>query len=209
MLYQFIQYMIEVWEWLIQKTQFFAGETAGAGISLSLGTVVGIVIVLTICMASAFWAGSVAASRKHSMWLHALIGLVAPIVYPAVIMFTLDLKGAKDREQARIEQEAAAKAEQAERERLAHVMGRAPGDEEDGAEAGAVSYDHDYFKRIARNESGQLTGPWMISYNNQSVCALHIVDCLDEVLVIEIEIPSGDRQRIRIRYALIEGCEHA
>jgi len=143
------------------------------------------------------------------MWLHALIGLVVPFVYPAVIMFTLDLKGAKEREQAKVEQEAAAKAEQAERDRLAQVIGRTPGGEGEGAEAAAVSYDRDYFKKIARNESGQPTGPWMISYNNQSVCALHIVDCLDEVLVIEIEIPSGDRQRIRIRYTLIEGCEHA
>jgi hypothetical protein len=209
MLYQLIQYLVEVWEWLIRKTQFFAGETAGADISLSLGTMLIILALLTVCMGSAFWAGSVAASRKHNLWLHALIGLVAPLVYPAIIMFTLDLKGAKEREQSKVEQEAAAKAEQAERDRLAQVIGRSPGEEDEEAEAAAVSYDRDYFKKIARNESGQLTGPWMISYNNQSVCALHIVDCLDEVLVIEIEIPSGDRQRIRIRYALIQGCEHA
>ena len=209
MLYQFIQYVIEVWEWLVQKTQFFAGETAGAGISLDPMATLGIILLLTICMASGFWAGSVAASRKHNMWLHVAIGLVAPIVYPTFITFTLDLKGAKDREEAKVQQEEAAKAEQAERERMAQVMGRSTGDEDEGAEAQPVSYDHDYFKKIARNETGQLTGPWMISYNNQSVCALHIVDCLDEVLVIEIETPGGDRQRIRIRYALIQGCEHA
>ncbi len=209
MLYQAIQYTILAFNWLVQKTQFFAGETAGAGISLDPMTTVGMLLLLTICMGSGFWAGSIAASRKHNMWLHVLIGLVAPIVYPAVIMFTLDLRGAKERERARIEQEEAAKAEEAERERLAQVMGRSTGDEDDGAEAGPVSFDRDYFKKIARNETGQLTGPWLISYNNQNVCALHIADCLDEVLVIEIETPSGDRQRIRIRYALIESCEHA
>ncbi|MBT3286081.1 MAG: hypothetical protein HN849_21995 [Victivallales bacterium] len=211
MIYQVLEYLRHYWGMLVGKTSTLADETSGAGISLDPRLLLGIIILLTICMASSFWAGSIAGSRRHPLLLHALIGAVAPIAYPATIMFTLDLQGAKEREQAKLDEEAAAEAEEAERVRLAEVMGRSPTpeDEDAGAEAESETFDEEYFKRISRNETGQLTGPWLISYNNQSVCALNIAECLDQVVVVEIETPGGDRQRIRIRYVLIEGCEHA
>jgi hypothetical protein len=208
MLYQVREYLIVAWEWLIDKAQYFAGETSEADITVSPAVLIGWLIFLTICMLSAFWAASIAASRKHGILQHVLLGAVAPIAYPAFILFTLDVKGAKEREQAKLEAEEKAKAEAAEEERLAEMMGRSA-DEDAGAEAEPETYDREYFKNISRNESGQLTGPWLITYKNQTVCALSIVECLEEVLVVEIETPSGERQRIRIRYVLIEGCEHA
>jgi hypothetical protein len=208
MLYQVREYLIIAWEWLMEKAQFFAGETSEADIAVSPMVLLVWLILLTICMLSAFWAASIAASRKHGVLQHILLGAVAPIVYPAVILFTLDVKGAKEREQAKLEAEEKARAEAAEQERLAEMMGRNL-DEDAGAEAEPETYDRDYFKKISRNETGQLTGPWLISYKNQTICALSIVECLDEVLVVEIETPSGERQRIRVRYILIEGCEHA
>jgi len=210
MIYQVLEYLRHYWGMLVGKTSTLADETSGAGISLDPRFLLGILIVLTICMVSSFWASSIAGSRRHPLLLHALIGAVAPIAYPATIMFTLDLHGAKEREQAKLDEEATAKAEEAERERLDEVMGRSPTPDEDaGAEAESETFDEEYFKRISRNETGQLTGPWLIRYNGQSACALNIAECLDEVVVVEIETASGDRQRIRIRYALIEGCEHA
>jgi hypothetical protein len=209
MLYVIREYLISGWEWLAAKAQFFAGETSEADISVDPGILLGLLILLTVCMLSAYWAASIAASRKHGILMHLALGAVAPIVYPSVILFTLDVHGIKEREEARLAAEAKAKAEEEEKARLDEMLGRTASQEGDGAEAGPVSYDCAYFKKIARNETGQLTGPWLISYKNQSVCALNISECLDEVLVVEIETPSGDRQRIRIRYSLIEGCEHA
>lgn len=206
MLYIIREYLTLVLEWLMTKFRFFAGETADADIALDPFVLLALVLLMTLCMMSGFWAGSIAASRRHGMWLHILLGMALPFVYPTAILFTLDLHGAKEREQAKREKEEAAKTEQAERERVAQLAGRQA---EEAAANAPVSYDHDYFKKIARDESGQFTGPWLIHYKNHNVCALHIVDCLDEVLVVEIETPNGDRQRIRIRYVLIESCEKA
>ncbi|MDX9981226.1 MAG: hypothetical protein RBU25_14465 [Lentisphaeria bacterium] len=206
MLYIIREYLTMVLEWLMGKAHFFAGETAEADIALDPFVLIALVLLATLAMISGFWAGSIAASRRHAMWLHILLGMALPFAYPVAILFTLDLHGAKEREQAKREKEETAKAEQAERERVAQLAGRQA--KEEAANA-PVSYDRDYFKKIARDESGQLTGPWLIRYKDHNICALHIVDCLDEVLVVEIETPGGDRQRIRVRYVLIESCEKA
>lgn len=203
MLYVIREYVAMVLEWLLDKARFFAGETADADIALDPLVLLGLILLATLCMVSGFWAGSIAASRRHNMWLHMLGGILLPFAYPLAILFALDLRGAKERERAKREKEEAAKAEEAERERLARLAA------EEAEEEAAVVYDRDYFKKIARDESGNPTGPWLIRYNNLSVCAIQIADCLDEVLVVEIETPSGDRQRIRIRYVLIEACEQA
>ena len=210
MIYIILEYVKHYGRILLGKTSNLADETAEAGISFSPWMLIGLVALLTVCMGSGFWAASIAGSRKHRMALHTILGFFLPLAYPIAILFTLDVHGAKERELAKQRKEEEEKAAEEDRKRMDKVMGRLPEEEEDKPpEPEEEPLDAAYFKKISRNATGQLTGPWLIHYNGQSVCALHIVDCLDQVVVVEIETPSGERQRIRIRYALIEGCEHA
>ena len=124
MLYIIREYLTMVLEWLMGKAHFFAGETAEADIALDPFVLIALVLLATLAMISGFWAGSIAASRRHAMWLHILLGMALPFAYPVAILFTLDLHGAKEREQAKREKEETAKAEQAERERVAQLAGR-------------------------------------------------------------------------------------
>ena len=72
-----------------------------------------------------------------------------------------------------------------------------------------VEYDSSYFTRIALDENGNVTGPWLIKYADTEVIALRIVSALDQVVVIEIQGREDQSQKIRIPYSKISACEAA
>ena len=127
---------------------FFAESTAAAGIRADPFLLAAILIVLTVWYGSGAWAASIAGSRRHSGLLHFILGAMLPVVYPVVILFAMDVKGARERaEELRLAEEKT-KAEEEEKRRIAEMLGRqaAP---EPGTEATAeVVFDAAYFERI-------------------------------------------------------------
>jgi len=187
-------------------TNFFIDRTVEAGINPDPEILLILVVVLTVWLGMACWASSIAAARRHSPKLHFVIGLAIPLVYPLVILFAMDVKGARAR-QKQIEAE---EIERLEEERLRELAAR--GDGADAASKGEgeadTIFDMAFFKRIAHDEDGQSTGPWLIRYANSEVIAPTIVDTLDHAVVIEIHQEGKDQlQKIRIPYAAIASCD--
>ena len=61
---------------LLRMPDFYTRMHAGS-VTETLGTMLIILALLTVCMGSTFWAGSVAASRKHNLWLRGVL-LIEP-----------------------------------------------------------------------------------------------------------------------------------
>lgn len=188
----------------LSLVRFFAESTAAAGIEIDPLIMAAIVVVVLLLLGSATWSCSIACSRRHSASLHFLLGLLLPYVYPLVIMFAMDIKGAKEREKQLREQEERERAEAMERERIAEMLGREQ--QEEGKEEERI-FDADYFESIARDEQGNPTGPWHIVFGEQEIKALRILEPLPEVLSVEIEGRDGKPQKFRIPYARITECE--
>lgn len=188
-------------------TTFFIDRTVEAGIKPDIEVVLLIMVVLTVWLGMACWASSIACARRHSPKFQFAVGLVIPLVYPLILLFAMDVKGAR----ARQKQLEAEEAERLEEERLRELAAGTGGDGAEGAkdqEEEDTIFDMAFFKRIAHDEDGQATGPWLIRYANNEVIAPSIADTLDQAVVIEIHQEGTDQlQRIRIPYATITSCD--
>jgi len=187
-------------------TSFFIDRTVEAGIKPDIGVVLLIMAVLTVWLGMACWASSIASGRRHSPKFHFAIGLVIPLVYPLITIFAMDVKGARTRQKQLEAEEADRLDEERLRELAAGTGGDAAAEGRDQEED--TVFDMAFFKRIAHDEDGQSTGPWLIRYANNEVIAPNIVDTLDHAVVIEIHQEGTDQlQRIRIPYATIISCD--
>ena len=158
----------------------------------------GIVIVL---LASACWAASIAAARRHNAFLSFLLGLLFPWVYPLVILFTMNIPGKWDiAQQKREEKKAEVEAliEEAEKNDL------------QPDENGVIPYEPTpaYFNKIARNADGTPAGPWQVSFNGNLIVVTTIVEVLPEAVSVEFHQPDKkDVLKMRIPYIKIESWE--
>ena len=182
---------------------FFADKTTQAQVQPDPSIVIGMIAGATVLLASGCWAGAIADARRHSPALHFIMGCGLPVVYPVLILFGLDVKGAKAREKAR---EAERKREQENtelRKSIREDRGEVVEEEED------LQFDQAYFKRIALDSDGNPTGPWAITYNDAVTTTQRIVDALESAVVIQIEGNDGSLQKIRVPYKKITACERA
>lgn len=201
--------LIALWQALLNLVQFFSQRTTAAGITVDWPLIVFLLVLVTLWVLSACWASSIASGRRHSAVLSFLLGLVLPYAYPIVILFVMDVKGAKERRQRQDEAKAMAAAEEEERRHVAELVGRDAPEGAEGEEepAPAVVYDAAHFERIARDEQGNPTGPWRILFGGNEVKVLRILEPLPDVVSVEIETRDGGRAKFRIPYARITECE--
>ena len=86
---------------IIVKIAEFIAKLARAGLEIlgaeqvEFNPVYGgaMLLVFTVMLGSGCWAASIALSRRHSGWLHFLLGFFLPGLYPVVILFAMNLKG--------------------------------------------------------------------------------------------------------------------
>lgn len=200
--------LVGLWQALLSLIQYFSARTQAAGIEVDPLLMVILLVGLTGWLFSGCWASSIASSRRHSALAHFVLGLCVPYAYPLFILFAMDIKGAKAREQ----KQQAAKAKEAaaaeERQRVAELVGRDVLAEPETAEPAAEKrFDAAYFERIARDEQGNPTGPWRITFGGNEVKVLRILEPLPDVVSVEIETREGGRAKFRIPYGRITECE--
>jgi hypothetical protein len=199
-----------IWQALLSLIQFFSERTAAAGIDVDWPLTVVILVLVTLWLFSACWASSIASSRRHSPVLSFVLGGVAPYVYPLVILFMMDIKGAHERRKKQEEAKAKEAAAVDERLRVADLLGRetpADGSEAGAEEAPELVFDAAYFERIARDEQGNPAGPWRVVFGGSEVKVARILEPLADVVSVEIETREGGRAKFRIPYARITECE--
>ena len=138
-----IEIIQTIFDVLSNIVRYFAGATAEAELRPDLPIVAAIVIILTFMVGSGCWAGAIAEARRHFMKRHFILGFFIPGVYPIFILFAMDVKGAKEREQAWKEKQE--KEEQEAAARRLNEEGTATGQK---AAAEKSEFDLDYFQRI-------------------------------------------------------------
>jgi hypothetical protein len=203
--------LIGLWQSFCSLVAFFADKTRSAGIEADPLILAALAIVLVIWIGSGAWAGSIAGSRHHSTKLHFVLGLLAPYLYPLIILFAMDVKGAGERDRGRKEQLAAAQAEEEEKQRIEEMLKQTtPRDEfDDPSMEETVEWNMDYFDRISRDENGNPTGPWRLVYGDTEIVALRIVEALPQNVLVEVEGEDDKGQRLRVPYSRIISCDPA
>ncbi len=206
--------LLDLWASFVELVQFFAGNTAKAGITVDLPVLLFLMALIALWLLSGCWAASIASSRRHSAVLSFLAGMGVPFVYPLVILFVMDVKGARERERRLREAMAQEEAVEEEKRHLAELVG-APAPEAGAAADGQAApgapppqvFNAEYFTRIARDEQGNYTGPWRVIFGGNEVKVLRILEPLEEVVSVEIEARDGRTAKFRIPYARITVCE--
>lgn len=200
--------LISIWQGLLGLIDYFSKQTTAAGITVDWPLIVVLLVLLTLWLVSACWASSIASGRRHSPVLSFVLGLLAPYVYPIFILFAMDIKGAKERQQKQEAAKAKDAAVEDERRHVAELLGREGGGADGEAEEEVKPvFDTAYFERIARDEQGNPNGPWRVIFGGSEVKVLRILEPLPDVVSVEIETREGGRAKFRIPYARISECE--
>ena len=181
---------------------FFADKTTAAQVQPDPAIVGGMLAGGAVLLASGCWAGAIADARRHSTPLHFFIGAALPGVYPILILFGMDVKGAKAREKEREEEKKKEEEEQALKKSIRADRGEKVEEEEE-----VLQFDMAYFKHIALDDDGVPTGPWRIVYGDIETTAQCIVEALESAVVIQIESSDGSPQKIRVPYKKVISCD--
>lgn len=206
----FVQSVIDALQsaclWFWGEVTGYVDATQKASFDYDFGVAFFIAAVIMFYLGSACWAASIAKCRRYNPILHFIAGLIIPWVYPLVILFALNIKGAKAMRIAMAEERKKADEEEAERQRnialnsgktVEELEAEKKVEEEDG-------WTQARFTKMARNDDGSQAGPWDVVYGGRKVHVIHIVEALPEVVSVEFKDEKGNMVRMRIPYAKIE-----
>lgn len=176
---------------------YIAGENGAAPVArFDLHETIAALVILTLLLASAFWAASIASARRHNAILSFVLGLVLPVAYPLVILFTMDIPGKWD---FAAEEEKASKGQQPQE--------AAPDDSEaTPGNVGELPFEPtpDYFSKIARDDEGKPAGPWECVFAGNRITVLQILDVLPNCISVEFRDARPEARKMRILYEKIE-----
>ncbi len=200
----FIDILKHIGAKILELTKHFAGVTADAQLEFDLGTWLTIILVILFLLGSACWAASIAASRRHPIWMHFVLGFVVPWIYPIIILFKMDIYGEAERKRA--EQEALQKKAEAEAEkqRIQEQLGKQVALEEDESGIEGKQWNQKYFDKIGRDEEGRNAGPWKAVISGNEIIVLEILETEPELVYVVFKDFKGAPKKMRIPYAKIE-----
>ena len=154
--------------------------------------IVGVSLFL-ILFGSASWASSIAEDRNHNRLSSFLFGFILPIAYPAIILFTMGLKGQEDK-------------------KVSHEATASDEDELYGVEDGSlfgdamVDYNEEYFRGIYLDKTGKHTGPYLIEMDGDFLNVERITEVTKQFIVVERLGEESKSQTLRVPYHKIYNC---
>ena len=193
------------WNWLCDTTVGFYKATGKADFDCDFGVTLILAILVLFFLGSACWSASIAACRRHNAFIHFIIGLALPWIYPIFILFAMDIKGAKARKKALEKQKAEAEAAEAERQKAIQINSG----ENAAEETPESEWNQNRFEKMSRNADGSLAGPWNVVYGGRQVKVIHIIEAFPEMVSVEFDDGKGNTLKIRIPYSKIESWENA
>ena len=199
---------VMAYEWTRDQIQGMLFEDMDVENADQVGTA-GPALLGFLVLFSACWGASIAQMRRHDRLPFFLLGAVAPIVAPAVMLFKLDIKGEKEL-LARFAQEAeekraaaAAKARLEEEQAIATGQIVQPRSSSEG-----VVWNRQYFESIAYKPDGTPAGPWDAVYNGGiKAHVLAIMEVQDTFVQVRYVNMAGKEMVGRIPIARLEGWE--
>ena len=196
---------VNCWKWLCDTTVGFYKATGKAEFDCDWDVTLLLALIVLFLLGSACWAASIAACRRHNAFIHFILGLILPWIYPVFILFALDIKGAKALKMALEKQKAEADAAEAERQKNIQLNSGTDATED----VPESEWSQQRFEKMARNPDGSFAGPWNVTYGGRQVRVLHILEAFPEMVSVEFDDGKGNTLKIRIPYAKIESWENA
>ena len=192
------------WEWFSNWIHEMLFTDLGLS-EASPRTLIILLVVLAVMLASGAWAASIAQMRRHPALPFFALGFFTFFIGPACLLYNLNIKG-EDERKAQFAEAAARKREEeearAERE-LAQAKERGK-IEAPAVSAEGIVWDQNYFASIQRKEDGTPNGPWTVAYNGIEVTVTEIIEVLPEFLQVRLINLEGMPMVSRIPYSKIE-----
>ncbi len=163
-------------------------------------------LVFTVMLGSGCWAASIALSRRHSGWLHFLLGFFLPVLYPVVILFAMNLKGESKRRKHLAAKNRQKEEQEIERQKMFELQGIGPSEPEQ-AEVEEKVWNQRYFERLAITDTGTPAGPWNVVVAGHAFVVLQILEAQESVVLVETGGREGGTQKLRIPYSKIESWQ--
>lgn len=193
--------------WLCDRfvaiAEFCLHKLLAEEVSFNFPAAVVLLLVTTTMIGSGCWAASIASSRRHSGWLHFLLGAFLPGIYPLLIMFAMGLKGERQRKKKMAAERLAREKEEAERRRVLELQGLQEQAEQKKEEPEDAFNAH-YFEKIARDADGNKAGPWKVAFAGSDIVVQEILDVQEDFVLVEMSGREDKSEKIRIPYSKIE-----
>jgi hypothetical protein len=203
------RWLQQVWAFLVWLggkfmaiARFCLEKLLAENVSFNFPAAVLLVLATTILIGSGCWAASIALSRRHSGWLHFLLGALMPGIYPLVIMFAMGLKGERKRKKQRAAERRAREKEEEEKRLVMEIQGIQP--QEEPVEEDEGEFNAQYFERIARDASGNKAGPWKVNFAGADIIVQEILDVQADFVLVEMTGREGTNEKMRIPYSKVE-----
>jgi len=192
--------LIKAWEWFCGVVQTCVEKLLAEDVTYNPKAIFLMLVIVTIMLASGFWAASIAKSRRYNPILHFLIGCVSFFVYPIIILLAMNIKGSTDIVAASKPEDDESKlleAMKAQEEAAAQAA-------KEAEEAANGDWSQAYFTRIARKADGTPAGPWHVVFAGTPIVVRQILEVLPDTVVTEIEAEDGETRKLRIRFNKID-----
>ena len=163
--------------------------------------------IVTVCLWSGSYSASIGETRLRRPWVHFLIGLFLPVIYPIIALFKLPTYTGFSHLEKR--KDDYTKGEGPPPVEIAPaILDNAPPAlvSPDMLEKSHVAFDQNYFKKIAIDTAGNYRGPFLLTISDEKLKAERIIDPLPHVLLVEFISADGKLQNIRIPYKNIQAC---
>lgn len=175
------------------------------GFRISQSAIITQSLISLLFCGSAFTAMTFAELKNRNRWVHFAIGLLVPVIYPAVLYFAIPKIGAKEEDEEDEEEEEHEKATLPDSEFRSYSKGK-------GGSAEVLSddaiMDQNYFNKISKDEEGNLLGPFVLelSADGQILEVEHIVEALPNAVSVQLGHGAGGK-KIRLPYDKIKDCK--
>jgi len=176
------------------------------GFTISKGSLIATTFWMVLLCASAMTAMTIAEVKFRNRLLHGALGFICPVIYPILLHFIIPAgAGAKDDDKYDEEQK---------------TQKTAPGNvipesdlkafsknsEDDEVIPAGDVMDQAYFTRIAKDETGQLRGPFILELDDDQILE---IECIVEALPPTVAVKIGhdeNARTIRLPYSKIKNC---
>lgn len=190
----------------VNFVQMWFNLTCDSGISPSIISMIGYVIIIVFFLISAFLASTISEMKGKGILIHFVLGLLIPYVYPAIILFLLPgFNYNESKEQLEEEKKSKGLSVKKYVNKGDCVDGNHLHDNNTDVVETQI-YNQAYFAAITVDENGNPLGPFLIELDDGRALHAHkIINAMSGIVALDIIIKK-ENQTIRLPYNKIVSC---
>jgi len=155
-----------------------------------------------IVLFSACFSASISEYRLRGVWIHFILGLALPVIYPLIIFTSMSIK------QDKVQDEEEDPNNVIKGEGAPEVVYKGSGAPDAEIEFTGETEDLNqyYFQKIHRDDEGNRRGPFILDVDGDVIRAESIIEVTPGFIIIETLNSDDKRQRLRVPYDKIVNC---